>query len=85
LKCPECDSSSVAVILWGYPDMDAIKEKLDKKEITLGGCCITDNDPKWECNKCNNRWGHRVDDELDSDNTNSFDFNQGYNLDEVYD
>ena len=61
MKCPECSSSSVAVILWGYPDMSAIQEKLDKKEIALGGCYVTDNDPKWECNDCNHQWGKRED------------------------
>jgi len=85
LNCPECNSSSVAIILWGYLDPNKIKEQLDKKEIVLGGCCITEHDPKWECNECNHQWGRREDDELDSDNTNSFDFDQGFNLEEVYD
>jgi len=60
LKCPECDSASVAEILWGYyTDVDSLEDALEKKEIVLGGCCVTDNDPKWECNDCNNRWGER--------------------------
>ena len=63
LQCPECKSKNVAWILWGYPNMDAIQEQLDKGEITLGGCIITDNDPKWECNVCNHMWGERDDDE----------------------
>ena len=46
MRCPECDSSSVAEILWGYPaDIDRIKDALDKKEIVLGGCLVTEHDP----------------------------------------
>jgi hypothetical protein len=29
-----------------------LQEKLDNGEITLGGCCISDDDPAWECTKC---------------------------------
>ena len=63
LNCPACDKTWVAEILWGYPNMNLIQEELDKGEITLGGCLITDNDPKWECNECHHRWGERDDDE----------------------
>ena len=62
-QCPQCKSKNVAWILWGYPNMNLIQEELDKGEITLGGCLIGDNDPKWECNECNHRWGERDDDE----------------------
>ena len=80
MNCPKCNSSSIARILWGYPaDMDSLKEALEKKEIVLGGCVVSDNDPKWECNNCNHRWNEN------SDKIDSFDFDQGFNLDEVYD
>jgi len=82
MNCPNCNSSSIAQIFWGYPaDMDSLKEKLEKKEIVLGGCVVSGNDPKWECNDCNHRWNS----ENNSNNTDSFDFDQGFNLDEVYD
>ena len=58
--CPKCGSEDIASILWGYPMQD---EKLDKalaqKKIVLGGCCVTGNDPYWECNDCFFRWGKR--------------------------
>ena len=58
VRCPNCQSTNHAEILWGLPaDMMAIKEELDKKEIVLGGCIVTGNDPKWECNECLTRWG----------------------------
>jgi hypothetical protein len=60
LNCPNCDKSSISEIFWGYPaDIDSMKESLDKKEIVLGGCLVTDNDPKYECNDCNHQWGQR--------------------------
>jgi hypothetical protein len=59
-SCPNCNSENVAWIFWGYPgDMSAIKEDLDKGEIVLGGCVITEHDPKWECIDCHHRWGER--------------------------
>jgi len=60
LNCPKCNKESIAEILWGYPaDMEAIVDELEKKEIILGGCIVTDHDPKWECNDCHHRWGER--------------------------
>ena len=81
--CPSCKSNDVARIFWGYPgESDSLKKKLKQRKIILGGCLVTDNDPKWECNACNHRWGERDDYDNGSD---SFDFDQGFNLDEVYD
>jgi len=63
LNCPECGKSWIAEICWGYPpDMITIEEKLERKEIVLGGCLVTDHDPKWECNECLTRWGKRDED-----------------------
>ena len=83
MKCPKCNKNWIAEIFWGYPsDVNSIEDSLEKKEIVLGGCIISCNDPKWECNHCNHRWG---DAEHNFENTDSFDFEKGYNLDEVYD
>jgi len=60
LKCPNCGKSWVAEIFWGYPaNMDSMEEQLEKKEIVLGGCYVTDHDPKYECNECHHQWGER--------------------------
>ncbi len=84
MNCPQCNSSSVAGILWGYPeDTDSLKGALEKKEIVLGGCLVSNNDPKWECNNCHHRWNKNSNN--NSNKTDSFDFDQGFNLDEVYD
>ena len=60
MKCPNCGKSWVAEIFWGYPaNMDSMEEQLEKKEIVLGGCYVTDHDPKYECNECHHQWGER--------------------------
>jgi hypothetical protein len=62
MNCPKCKSESTAEIFWGYPgNLKAMEEQLDKKEIILGGCIVSDNDPKWECNSCHHQWGNRDD------------------------
>ena len=84
MKCPKCGKTWIAEILWGYPEnTELFEESLEKKEVTLGGCYITDHDPKWECNTCHKKWGDA--EHNDESKTNSFDFEQGFNLDEVYD
>jgi len=58
--CPNCSKSSIVEIFWGYPaDVKSMEEQLEKKEIVLGGCIVTDHDPKWECNDCHHKWGER--------------------------
>jgi len=51
-KCPECGSTRIAEIFYGFPDFEAIKDDLESKRITLGGCCLTDDDPSWRCLAC---------------------------------
>lgn len=63
-NCPKCNSKNIAWILWGLPaDMKSLKKELDQGKIVLGGCLVSNNDPKWECNDCHHRWGERDDDE----------------------
>ncbi len=58
--CPICKSKNVAWIFYGYPgDMEWYLEAIAKKEIVGGGCEISFDDPKWECNECNHGWGER--------------------------
>ena len=62
LNCPNCKKESIAEILWGYFEItNALEEALEKNEVTLGGCLISDHDPKWECNSCHHTWGERED------------------------
>jgi len=52
-KCPRCGNSTVASILYGLPKFSAkLKTDLFFGHIVLGGCCITDCDPSWQCIEC---------------------------------
>jgi len=53
MKCSKCDSTKIAHILYGYPMYDdKLEKQIDRGTITLGGCCVTGNDPKYECVTC---------------------------------
>jgi len=56
--CPRCGSKKTAKILYGMPAMDIeLQEQIDKGKVVLGGCCITDCDPVYHCNKCKKDFG----------------------------
>ena len=62
MNCPNCGKTWIAKILWEYPsDLKSIEYELGRKDVILGGCIVTDHDPKWACNSCNHRWGERDD------------------------
>jgi hypothetical protein len=43
----------VADILYGMPAFSRQLEKdLEAGRLTLGGCCVTDDDPQWQCADC---------------------------------
>jgi len=52
-KCPECGSTKIARILYGYPAFsDELRRELKAGRVVLGGCCITGDDPHWQCVDC---------------------------------
>jgi hypothetical protein len=55
--CHNCGSKKIATILYGLP---AYTSKLETGfaagEIILGGCCVTEDDPLWECSSCHNEF-----------------------------
>ena len=52
-KCPACGSSHMADILYGLPALsEKLQADLDDGRIVLGGCCVTDHDPSWQCAVC---------------------------------
>ena len=56
--CPRCGSHNTAIILWEMPNMtEVLRQKIDNKEIVLGGCCISGNEPTHYCNKCKKAFG----------------------------
>ena len=62
-KCPACGAVAVASIQYGYPDMSdpRLKRDLEAGRVVLGGCCISDDDPAWQCTGCGARiwWASR--------------------------
>jgi hypothetical protein len=43
----------VARILWGMPAYSAeMRRDIDEGKLILGGCCVDDDDPTWQCVKC---------------------------------
>ena len=49
--CPKCGSLDVVPILYGYPKPEAMDEA-EKGLIALGGCCVSESDPRKHCNAC---------------------------------
>jgi DNA-directed RNA polymerase subunit RPC12/RpoP len=51
-KCPECGSTTaLRKYIYGMPD-----GPVDESKYLIGGCCITGNDPTYECIDC----GHQI-------------------------
>ena len=57
-KCPSCGSRNVIKILYGEPTGEALFMEAQGK-IKLGGCLITDIDPEYYCNDCENEWNKK--------------------------
>ena len=56
-ECPKCGVTDIAMILWGLPQMSKdLEKKVNDKKIVFGGCCVSENDPKLECNDCGWRY-----------------------------
>lgn len=55
-RCPNCGHSPLASILYGYIGIDdGVDKKVEEGRIVFGGCCVSDDDPKWECTNCGQR------------------------------
>jgi hypothetical protein len=52
-KCPSCKEKRIAAILYGLPAFSPeLESDIEAGRIVLGGCCVTDDDPAWQCNVC---------------------------------
>lgn len=80
--CPKCNSKNTCKIVYGYPLYEEEFLKLvAEKKIHPGGCIVSEDNPMWYCNNCENKWDHYKNPK-DND---SFDYDKGFNLDEVSD
>jgi hypothetical protein len=50
-KCPRCNSKRIVPILYGEPTYEAIT-LAEKGELEIGGCVVSDDDPKQHCTRC---------------------------------
>ena len=51
--CPVCHSKRIANILYGLPAYTVdLRKALAEGRVTLGGCCIDDDSPRWQCVDC---------------------------------
>lgn len=81
-SCPKCASKDTCPIFYGYPsDEEEYLQLVAEKKIHPGGCCIDSDSARFHCNNCEFQWGkYRNPDEVDS-----FDYDQGFNIKEVFD
>lgn len=57
LFCPKCSSDQIMKIIYGLPPITkALQKKLDNHTVTLGGCMIGEESPRWACAMCHCRF-----------------------------
>lgn len=54
-KCFTCGSLDVANLIYGDPTAEEIKEQ-EQNKIKLDGCTKTEDSPRYQCNKCGEKW-----------------------------
>ncbi len=64
IKCPNCGNKTVATILWGMPAIDKVQDDINNGKIVLGGCCLEEDDPLWQCTSCDIRIHKMVEIEI---------------------
>lgn len=61
--CNICHKGRVVPIIYGLPSNELERKYMttpsSKLEFILGGCEVTDNDPKWECLECEVKYFQR--------------------------
>lgn len=55
-KCPACGSLNTVKIIYGLPTPETI-EAVYRGECVIGGCCVSDIDPKRHCKSCGQEFG----------------------------
>ena len=63
-SCPVAAGSvfSGKVQFYGLPMFnEELERRLSTGEIVLGGCCVCEDDPIWQCLECQHSFGHRTD------------------------
>ncbi len=71
-NCPNCGNKMVEII-YGMPDYET-GEKAMRGEIYLGGCVISDHDPKYHCNNCRRSYFEDLKEYIEEPNNFEDDF-----------
>lgn len=53
--CSKCGEAEVIPIVYGMPTYEAF-HRSQTGEFALGGCVVSDGDPRWLCPKCHERF-----------------------------
>ena len=48
--CPQCGGKIVDIV-YGEPTAETM-DAVERGEVMLGGCCITEDAPEWQCVRC---------------------------------
>jgi len=52
-SCPKCGAKTIAMILYGMPSYsEKLQSDIDSGKVILRGCCVSDEDPTWQCISC---------------------------------
>ena len=54
--CPECNSTDVAIYIYGYSGVGKFKKDVDAGKIVLGYHNKSEDRPDYQCNKCRFEW-----------------------------
>ena len=65
MNCPICNKTMVKII-YGEPDLKLF-ERAEQKKVFLGGCLVSDNDPKYHCYICERNFYEDLKPSIDRD------------------
>lgn len=59
-KCPVCGSNRIAYVMYGLPAFsEQLMQEIKAGKIALGGCCISEDNPTWQCADCGSEFYSR--------------------------
>jgi ribosomal protein S27E len=55
MQCPNCGSTEIVPIVYGYPTKKTWQDQSEGK-VVLGGCCVSSANPDVHCKACGHEW-----------------------------
>ena len=63
-SCPYCGSQNTSYILYGMLVLDEeLERQIERKEVVIGGCVITELSEQWLCQDCKESFGQLLKNE----------------------